>query len=50
MAVRIVAIITLGILGILLVGSDGPAAWWQPLRQLKAWHLNQKGSTRLPGK
>jgi tetratricopeptide (TPR) repeat protein len=43
MAVRIVAIITLGILGLLLVGSDRPAAWWQPLRQLKAWHLNQKG-------
>jgi tetratricopeptide (TPR) repeat protein len=43
MAVRIAAIITLGILGILLVGSDGPAEWWQPLRQLKAWHLNQKG-------
>ncbi len=26
-----------------LFGASPPAAWWQPLRQLKAWHWNQKG-------
>lgn len=43
MAIRILAIFALGILGLLLIGSEKPAEWWQPFRQLKAWHLNQKG-------
>lgn len=40
---RAIALIVGILVGIALLGADGQIAWWQPLRQLKAWHLNQKG-------
>ncbi len=40
---RIVAIIIGGFITLALLGVDKPIPWWQPLRQIKAWHLNQKG-------
>ncbi len=40
---RIVAIIVGGFITLALLGVDKPIPWWQPLRQIKAWHLNQKG-------
>ncbi len=40
---RAVAIIIAGFIALALLGADKPIPWWQPLRQIKAWHLNQKG-------
>lgn len=40
---RVAAILLLGILWLLVIGADSPVAWWQLLKQIKAWHLNQKG-------
>ncbi|MCS7185364.1 MAG: tetratricopeptide repeat protein [Armatimonadota bacterium] len=37
------AIIVAGLISLALLGADKPIPWWQPLRQIKAWHLNQKG-------
>ncbi len=38
----IVAVIG-AIIALMLLGMDNQVSWWRPLRQLKAWHLNQKG-------
>lgn len=42
---RTIAILALGLLSISLLGVDKPSRWWQPLHQLKAWRLNQKGQS-----
>ncbi|MCS7263196.1 MAG: tetratricopeptide repeat protein [Armatimonadetes bacterium] len=38
-----IATIIGAVIAIVLLGSDKQVAWWQPLSQLKVWHLNQKG-------
>lgn len=40
---RMVAIIVGGFIALALLGADKTIPWWQPLKQIKAWHLNQKG-------
>ena len=40
---RVFAIIGAFVMGLALLGAAPPAAWWQPLRQLRAWQLNQQG-------